>query len=98
MTTSEPEYEALSNFFGSYLNQDYPDDFGTAQAAVDAYKREFPADVLFATSEEAARLARLDVEEHQLRTTLLDLGLEYTPWTDGWTAQQWLAWLASDLL
>ncbi|MEJ2866783.1 contact-dependent growth inhibition system immunity protein [Actinomycetospora sp. OC33-EN08] len=98
MTNTEPAYETLSNFFGCYLNQNCPDDYGSATAAIEAYKREFPPKSLVATSEDASALVHLHLEEDELRVKLLGLGLEYTPWTDGWTARRWLVWLANDLV
>ena len=97
MEKADLGYDTLSNFFGCYLNQDFPEDFGDAEGAVRAYAKEFPPGSVSQAADEAAALASHSSGEDALRETLSRLGLEYSPWSEGWTAENWLQWLATEL-
>lgn len=89
---SEHEYPILRQLFGAYLHQDWHDDFETADEAVDAFFRDLAESQRSAARHELDDLiegvARLGPEE-ALRL-LGELGCDYYPPGDGYSAAGWL--------
>lgn len=96
MVTEVPEkWEEISNFFAVYFNQDFPDDYGTPDQAIQAFKNDAPVAYLHRAATGAEDLAGSVDDEGALRELMFDLGLEYMPWADGWSsAHAWLRYLA----
>jgi hypothetical protein len=90
------EYEALEDFFHTFLNQDWYSEFDADPwRAVLDFTRLGPEVASRARTEVALILAS-DRSEDELRELVLDeLDSAYTPEGDGWTYRDWLAELAS---
>jgi hypothetical protein len=82
-------YPALSQFLGAYLHQDWPEEFSTPEAAVEAFRRREPADsvrAVCAELEQATRDAQQSADPSRL---LSELGCYYNPQADGRSVSEW---------
>lgn len=90
-------YPALSQFLGAYLHQDWPEEFSTPEAAVEAFHRREPADsvrAVCAELEQAIYEAQQSTDPSRL---LSDLGCYYDPRADGRSVPEWLAHVRTEL-
>lgn len=91
MVKPVPErWKDISNLFGAYLNQDFPDEYGSPEDTVLAFKGETSQETVSRTADQAHDLARSTRDEGELRKLMLDLGIEYMPWAEGWSSHAWL--------
>ena len=87
------ETPTLASFVGIYFNQDWPEDYGTEEASIDAFLVDTPA-------ERAALLNELDwVLEHfsseqELGAYLEQQGSEYLPPVEAGGYRGWLIRIA----
>ncbi|MFL6162930.1 MAG: contact-dependent growth inhibition system immunity protein [Jatrophihabitantaceae bacterium] len=84
------DYPLLWQFFGGYLNEDWPDEYANEWAAVDAFARDAPAKVDAFRSEIAALLAEHPMEEDVRKLVFDDLASCYLAEVDGWKYRDWL--------
>jgi hypothetical protein len=71
----------VAHFNGvSSVPPERPDD------TVCAFKAETSPETLSRTADQAHDLARSTGDEEELRTLMLDLGIEYMPWAEGWSS------------
>jgi hypothetical protein len=75
MTMHDYETELASRLFGVYLNTEWPETFGTVEAAIDAYVADSDAAAVRTSADELARVLALD--DAGVRARLQTLGLEY---------------------
>jgi len=84
-------YPTLDYFFGVYLHEDWPDDYGNEWTALDAFMAEGPAEDPQLFRADVTRLLAEDPSEDDLRKLILDdLGCYLNPEVDGWTYREWL--------
>ena len=84
-------YPTLDHFFGVYLGEDWPDDYGSEWAAVDAFVAEGPPEDPGLFRAEIARLLAVHLSEEEVRKVILDdLHSCLSPEVDGWTYRDWL--------
>ncbi len=87
-------YPQLFQLFGGYLNQDWAD-YGTADAAIDAFASEGP-DERPAAAQEVSKLLR-DQDDDALEQLLGELGTGYDYRADGFSARSWFERIAGRL-
>ena len=84
------EFPTLDYFFGVYLHEDWPDDYGNEWAALDAFMAEGPPEDLQLFRDEIAQLLGKYSAEEDLRKIILeDLGSYLDPTPDGWNYRDW---------
>jgi hypothetical protein len=90
------EYEALEDFFHTFLNQDWYTEYeGEPWRTVLDFTRLGP-DIARHARREVALVLASDRSEDELRQLVLDdLDCAYTPERDGWTYRGWLTELTS---
>jgi hypothetical protein len=90
MTDAMTEYFELSQFFGGYLNEDWPDDYADEWAALDDYLRGSPG-VAPAFCKEAQALLDEHLSEEELsRVIFYDFGCAFSAEVAGWKYRDWL--------
>jgi len=83
-------YPSLLQFFGGYLNEDWPDEHADEWAALDAYLRDNPHGASGFSSQIQALLAE-NLNDEELRRVLLhDLACAYSAEVTGWRYRDWL--------
>jgi hypothetical protein len=83
-------YNALEQFLGGYLNEDWTDEYADAWQAVDDFARSQHGDALH-LRREIEGIIRHYPSEDALFTCLLRLGLGYRIQAGGWTShREWL--------
>jgi hypothetical protein len=83
-------YPALSQFLGAYLHQDWPEEFSTPEAAVEAFRRREPTDSVRAVCAELELAIREAQQAADPSRLLSDLGCYYNPQADGRSVPEWL--------
>lgn len=90
------DYPALYQFFGGYVHQDWPEEFGTIEEAVRAYLINEPDDIKQKTQSELSQLIRKIETGESDETILEQLGCYYDPYSDGMTILGWLRLLKEE--
>jgi hypothetical protein len=83
-------YSGLKHLLGSYLHQDFVDEFPTAMDAVRAFASGEPSESVQAAANDITMLL---ADEKFLRSpdsVLFELGCYYDPRSEGMTAMEWL--------
>lgn len=84
-------YLTLDYFFGVYLHEDWPDDYGNEWTALDAFAAEGPPEDPQLFQADVAKLLAEEASEDDLRKLILDgLGCYLDPEADGWKYREWL--------
>ena len=95
MNNISNQYPTLGHFFGVYLGEDWPEDYGSEWAAVDAFIAEGPAEDPGLFCAEITRLLAQHPSENEVREIVLDDLRSYLlPEVDGWKYRDWLQALA----
>ena len=89
-------YPTLEHLFGVYINEDWPDDYGTVWAAIDDFVRDEPELAELATAEVRELLSR-GLSEGELKRVLDNLSCNYWPYGRGSNYLEWLARVAEQL-
>lgn len=80
----------LEQFFGCYFHQDFRDDYGSPEGAIEAFINEQPENIgnmIVALDE----LKKMNFNEEDLRDKLISLGSDYGPWlVNKYTAIEWV--------
>lgn len=85
------DLEASSQLFGSYLHQDWVEEFDTDVAAVQAMADSEPKEVLAAASNEIRGLLSSDLSDAELGVIMTDeVGCYFDPGSKGQTYHEWL--------
>ncbi|MBX9582738.1 MAG: hypothetical protein K2X87_20730 [Gemmataceae bacterium] len=84
-------YPTLSQFLGAYLHQDWPEEFSTPEAAIEAFRRREPADSVRAIRAELEQVIHEAQQSSDPSRLLYDLGCYYDPRADGRSVSDWLA-------
>jgi hypothetical protein len=87
----DQEYPSAAHLFSAYLHQDWPEDAGSWQAAIDHYVGGEALSLRVAAQRELARLLAETRDERALATALEALGNFYHPGAEGLTYRAWLA-------
>lgn len=83
----------LWSFVGIYFNQDWPEDYGSEEASIDAFLAETPADRTTLLNELEWVLEHFS-SEHELGDYLEQQGSEYLPPTASGGYRGWLTRIA----
>jgi len=84
--------EASTQLFGSYLHQDWAEEFDTVAAAVRAMMESEPKGALAAAAIEIRRLLSSDLSDAELAGIMTDeVGCYFDPRSKGKTYREWLA-------
>ena len=85
------QYPTLEHFFGAYLNEDWPDDYGNEWTAVDGFIADGPPeDPELFRAEIAQLLAEHPAEEEVRKIVLDDLECGFLADAAGWKYRAWL--------
>ncbi len=90
-------YPALSQFLGAYFHQDWPEEFTGPEAAIAAFRRKEPPEVVRAACSELEQAFRELQQSSDPSKLLSDLGCYYDPQSDGHTVSEWLAHVRAEL-
>ena len=71
------DFPALRHLLGAYLNRDWPEEYGSIEAAVDAYRREADAARRSSAVSEIDKLLATLLDEAALAEFVGDLGCAY---------------------
>lgn len=83
--------EASSQLFGSYLHQDWVEEFGNDVAAVLAMAESEPKEALAAASSEIRGLLSSDLSDAELANIMTnEVGCYFDPGSKGKTYHEWL--------
>ncbi len=88
MTMSD--YPALSHLLGSYLHQDFVDEFPTAMEAVRAFATGEPSESVRSAADEISTLLHDERFRSSPDSTLSGLGCYYDPKSEGLSIPDWL--------
>ena len=80
----------LGQFFGSYLNQDWPEEYGNAWSAVEDYVALEPLNRRSSARRELVELLSRCGSEEQLMSAADQVYLNYHPPFDGFSYREWL--------
>jgi CdiI immunity protein len=81
----------LALLIGGYLNQDWPEDYAQVWDAVEAFRREEPADRVESACMQVRELLARRLDDDELQHFLIDeLHCGYWPLGDGMTFSNWL--------
>jgi len=94
---SDEPYPVLANFLACYLNQDWPDEYETAEEAVDAFVKDDPKDVIASAKKEIESLLESDLTERALERLIYSFGCYYNLSYDDRTPREWLQMIARRL-
>src|SRR5947209_4608918 len=83
-------FGSLQLLLAGYLHEDFPDDYGDAWGAVEAFALNEPEDPPRIRDDVTKLLATVSSEEEVRRVVLDDLGSYYLAEADGWTYREWL--------
>ncbi|MGY4640618.1 contact-dependent growth inhibition system immunity protein [Pseudomonas sp. TE24901] len=61
----------LQQFLGAYFNQDWTEEYSTADEAIDSFLRESPIDIITTVKEEIIKLKNSHTNEKELKNNLL---------------------------
>jgi contact-dependent growth inhibition (CDI) system CdiI-like immunity protein len=85
------QFPTLDYFFSVYLGEDWPDDYGSEWAAIDAFISEGPPeDPQLFRAEIATLLAEHTSEDEVRKIVLDDLDSCLVPEVNGWKYRDWL--------
>ncbi len=84
------EYPSLFQFFGGYLNQDWPDEYADEWAALEEYLSDNPRGATGFCPEIQALLEEHPDEGELRRMLFQELGCAYSAEVDGWKYRDWL--------
>jgi CdiI immunity protein len=90
MTITMTDYPALSHLLGSYLHQDFGDEFSTAMDAVRAFAANEPADSVRSAADEISILLQDERFRSSPDSVLFALGSYYDPTSEGLSTPDWL--------
>jgi hypothetical protein len=90
VTGAMTEYFNLSQFFGGYLNQDWPDEYSDEWAALDEFLRDNPNAAKEFRPEIQTLLDQRLPEGELSRVIFYDLGCGFSAEVDGWKYRDWL--------
>lgn len=83
--------EALSQLFGTYLHQDWADEFASDTEAVEAMMVSEPPEIIVAATNELRQLLAAGLEEAELLIIMTDeAGCYFNPASKGQTYRTWL--------
>lgn len=92
------DLEALGQLFGSYLHQDWVEEFDTDTMAVQAMTESEPKEALAAASDQIRNLLSSDLGETDLATVMTDeVGCYFDPASKGQTYREWLGTVLEQL-
>ena len=96
---ADTEFPALFQLFGGYFHEDWLDEHGQPSAALQAFRREAPADAVRDAVSELDLILGAGLDDAAL-ARLLDLGFacNYVPERDGLTSTAWLTQVRDALL
>lgn len=83
-------YHSLLQFFGGYLNQDWPDEYADEWAALDEFLRDNPDAAKGFRPEIQALLDEHLSEEELSKVLFYDLACAYSAENLGWKYRDWL--------
>jgi hypothetical protein len=85
-------WPALSQFFGAYLHQDFDMD-GTAKDCVRAAIADSDVEALTELATNLRELRAQGWSDDELARALYDLDMQYFPYADELTTDEWLEWV-----
>lgn len=89
---ADREYPTLYQLFGGFFHEDWREEHGSPDAAVQAFIREAPPQAIAAARDELdALLSRAYDDVALTRLLTIGFGSDYVPANDGSTSTQWLA-------
>jgi hypothetical protein len=88
----------LSQFFGCYFHQDFIEEFGSPESALNVFLSESSKDLIKLTSEELDYLISLKLSEIKLSMLLDKLSCDYLPNSDNLTINEWLTILSKAMV
>lgn len=90
MVRLDRQYPAAAQLFGGYLHQDWPEDAGSWQTAIDQYVSREAQPLRAAAQLDLARLLAEVSGEGELAAALDAFGNAYDPRAEGLTYRAWL--------
>jgi hypothetical protein len=85
-------FPRLPQLFGSYLHEDWIEEYGTAEAAIRAFAQAVSPAVQAATADQLRELLGRDLSEAELAQALEDdFGSYHVPSMEGGSNREWLA-------
>jgi len=84
------KYSNLAQFFGCYFHQDFTEEFGTPEQALNAFITDSDKELIKLTSSELKLFLSLKLNENDLTKALGYLYCDYLPNSDNLPIKEWL--------
>ena len=83
-------YPGLAYLVACYFHQDWNLDGGSAAAVLDEFRAAEESEIVCEAKEDAAELIARELPDDELMGVLEEMGMDYSPDSEGLTATDWL--------